>query len=979
MGSSTPFTFSRPGGVPRLSRRGRTVLIVVVAVVLLVIAASAYVSLETDYLWFSSVGFTGVFSRRLTTEIVLFFLFGVPFALIVGANVVTAYRLRPAHRPASQEQQQLEALRSLLHPFRAWILSAVLVVLVLITGSAASGRWKTWMLWRNGVPFGLKDPQFHRDISYYAFTYPMQRFLLGMLFAVVVVSLLAVLATAYLSGGLRPQTAGPKVTPATRAHLSVLLGGFVLLKAWAYWLDRYGLNFSRRGFVNTGASYTDVHAVIPAKTILVVVAVICAGIFFANVRIRNWRLPAIAFGVMALGAIVIGGVYPLLVQQFSVRPSEADKEAPYISRNIAQTRIAYGLQPDTTVKTSSYTGVQPGDVKSLRGDQLTLPNLRLLDPTELPDTFQQLQGFKSFYSFPSTLDVDRYGTGSTQQEQVVAVRDINLAGLASGQQSWINQHLVYTHGFGFVAAASNTVQADGTPVFDESDIPPTGSLASGFQPRIYFGETSPTFSIVGAPAGSKPRELDYPDNSGIGQKNNTYDGRGGVSVGSTWRRMLYALRFKDKNLLFSSGVNGSSRILYVRDPRDRVAKVAPFLTLDSDPYPAIIGDRIVWIVDGYTTTDGFPYAARTSLSSATTDTLSQTRGGRPEGEVNYIRNSVKATVDAYDGTVTLYQWGPRDPVLETWKKAFPGIIRPQSAIPSDLLAHLRYPEDLFKVQRTLLTKYHITDAHSFYAGTDYWRVPDDPTQEQAKPPLKVPQPPYYLTLALPGETSSSFQLTTSLLQNNRPNLAAFVSVDSDPASPNYGTMSVLQLPSNAQVDGPGQVANEFESFTPASTELSLLRNGGSRVDLGNLLTLPLGNSFLYVEPVYVKSAGQTSFPTLKRVLVSFDGTIAYQPTLSAALDAVFGGAAPPSPGPGPGVGGSGGGVGVSPSVAALIAALSDAQAAADRALRAGDLAAYAVAEKKVAALIAQLSAEAKKSSRSAGGGASPSPSPSRSG
>jgi uncharacterized protein len=314
---------------------------------------------------------------------------------------------------------------------------------------------------------------------------------------------------------------------------------------------------------------------------------------------------------------------------------------------------------------------------------------------------------------------------------------------------------------------------------------------------------------------------------------------------------------------------------------------------------------------------------------------------------------------------------PRNPVLETWKEAFSGVVKPQSAIPADLLAHLRYPEDLFKVQRTLLTKYHITDAHSFYAGTDYWRVPDDPTQEQAKPPVKVPQPPYYLTMALPGETSSSFQLTTSLLQNNRPNLAAFVSVESDPASPNYGTMSVLQLPSNAQVNGPGQVANEFESFTPASTELSLLRNGGSRVDLGNLLTLPLGNSFLYVEPVYVKSAGQTSFPTLKRVLVSFNGTIAYQPTLQAALDAVFGGAAP-SPVPGPSGGPSGG---VSPSVAALIVQLASAQADAQKALRAGDLAAYAAAEKKVAALIAQLAAEAKKPAA----GASPSPSPSPSG
>jgi uncharacterized membrane protein (UPF0182 family) len=680
---------------------------------------------------------------------------------------------------------------------------------------------------------------------------------------------------------------------------------------------------------------------------------------------------------MALGAIVIGGVYPLVVQQFSVRPSEADKEAPYISRNIDQTRLAYGLVPDKSVTTTNYSGVQAGDAKGLRADAKTLPNLRLLDPTELPDTFQQLQGFKSFYSFPSSLDVDRYDVGGKQAEQVVAVRDINLAGLAAGQQSWINQHLVYTHGFGFVSAASNTVRSDGTPVFDMSDIPPTGTLAqlSDQGSRVYFGETSPTFSVVGAPKGSKARELDFPDNSGIGQKNNTYDGKGGVAIGSSWRRLLYALRFKDKNFLFSSGVTGSSRVLYVRNPRDRVAKVAPFLTLDSDPYPAIVGGRIVWIVDGYTTTDGFPYAARTSLSSATNDTLTQTRGrGRPAGEVNYIRNSVKATVDAYDGTVSLYQWGPRDAVLETWKHAFPGIIKPQSAIPADVLAHLRYPEDLFKVQRTLLTKYHVTDPHAFYAGTDYWRVPDDPSKEQQKPPVKVPQPPYYLTLALPGESAPTFQLTTSLLQNNRPNLAAFVSVESDPSSPNYGTMKVLQLPSNAQVDGPGQVGNIFESFTPASTELSLLRNGGSKVDLGNLLTLPIGNGFLYVEPVYVKSAGQTSFPTLKRVLASFNGTIAYEPTLQQALDVVFGGSAPSGPSTTPPSTGPGGGV--SASVATLIAQLSAAQASADQALRAGDLTAYAAAEKRVSALVAQLSAAATAAPQPSG---SPSPSPSPSG
>jgi uncharacterized membrane protein (UPF0182 family) len=438
--------------IPRLPNRSRLLIAAAVAVVALLILFGVYDSLYTDLLWFRSVAFSTVFSRRLTTQILLFFLFAVLMVVVVGANIVVAYRTRPKFRPMSQEQQQLEALRSALHPYRAWVLGVVLLVVGLITGSAAAGRWQTWLQWRNGVKFGIKDPQFHRDVSYFTFTYPMQRFVLGMAFAAVVVSLIGVLVTAYLSGGLRPQTPGPKVTPAARAHVSVLLGLFVLLKAFAYWLDRYGLNFSRRGFVDTGASYTDVHAVIPAKTILVVVAVICAGIFFANVRIRNWRLPAIAFGTMVLAAIVIGGIYPLLVQQFSVRPSEADKEAPYIARNITQTRLAYDLQPGVNVKSSPYGGIATGDTKALRNDTATLPNIRLLDPAELHDAFQQLQGFKSFYSFPQILDVDRYTVDNKEQEQVVAVRDLNVGGLSSSQ-SWINQHLVYTHGFGFVSAA----------------------------------------------------------------------------------------------------------------------------------------------------------------------------------------------------------------------------------------------------------------------------------------------------------------------------------------------------------------------------------------------------------------------------------------------------------------------------------------------------------------------------------------------
>ena len=942
--------------LPRLpGRRARLVAPILLALVVLIVLTVVYVRIYTDYLWFQSVDYTTVFSRRLITKIVLFFVFGGVMALAVGANVVIAHRLRPPFRPISPEQQQLDMIAQALHRWRRWVLAVVLVLVGAIAGAAAAGRWRTWLLWRNGQHFGIKDPQFHKDVSYFAFTYPFQRWLLGVLFAIVIVSLIAVLATSYLYGGLRPQTPGQKVTPAARAHISVLLGIFVLLKAIAYWLDRYGVNFSRRGFVDTGASYTDVHAVLPAKTILVFVALICAGICFANVRIRNWRLPAISLGLMFGSAIVIGGLFPLLVQQFSVRPSEADKESTYIARNIQETRLAYGLEQGAAadpVQVTSYSGVSTTDSKTARNDAQTLPNVRLLDPTILPDTYQQLQGFKSFYTFPPSLDVDRYNVNGKEEEQLVAVRDLDVGGLQSRQRSWLNQHLVYTHGYGFVAAPTNEVKSDGTPNFDESDIPPHGDLTSSFEPRIYFGESSPNYSVVGAPSGATPRELDFPNNSGIGQQNTTYQGHGGVSIGSTWRQLLYALKFGDKNLLFSSGVNSKSRLLYVRNPRDRVAKVAPFLTLDSDPYPAIVSGRVVWIVDGYTTTDGFPYAARTSLSSATTDTLTQGRSRKPAGQVNYIRNSVKATVDAYDGTVTLYQWGPTDPVLQTWMKAFPGIIKPQRDISPELLAHLRYPEDLFKVQRELLTRYHIDNSHSFYNGTDYWKVPDDPTNQG------TPQPPYYLTLALPGQTSPSFQLTTTLLQNNNRALAAFVSVDSDPSSSTYGTMRLLRLPTDSLVPGPGQVHNDLRTFPPASTQRSLLDQHGSQVQEGNLLTLPLDGGFVYIQPLYVRSTAATSFPTLKRVLVSWNGTIAYEPTLGQALDVAFGTstAKPPpttgQPGPPPTPGG------VNAQVARLVTQLQRAQADAQSALRAGDLTAYAEAEKRVASLISRLAAAA---------------------
>ncbi len=959
------FNLPRPQ-LPPLNRRVQIAAVAVAVLVVLFILWSVFASEFTDLLWFRSVGYSSVFSRRLVTEIVLFCLFGSVMAIVVATNIFIAYKLRPKEPPHSLEQQQLDRYRRLIHPWRGWLLAAVALLIGIITGATASRHWATWLMWRNGTRFGMKDPQFHKDISYFAFTYPMQRFTLGTLFAVVAVSLVAALVTAYLYGSLRLQTPGPKWTPAGRVHISVLLGVFVLLKAFAYWLDRYGLAFSGRGIV-TGPSYTDVHAVLPAKTILVFVAIICSLLFFANIYTRNWMLPAVAFGLMVISALVIGGAYPALVQQFKVKPSAQDLEAPYIHRNIDETTLAYGIGTNN-VTTEQYAGVSTETPAQQRQQVSQDAQLRVLDPNVVSQTFEQLQQQRSFYSFEDSLDVDRYplSRNGGLTDVVIGTRNINLSGLQPSQRNWINDHLVYTHGYGVVAAQADTAQSDGSPDFVESDLPPTGSISNlqtttddKFQPRIYFGDGSPNYSIVGAPPGARPRELDLPTDSGSGQTNFTYAGGGGVPIGSFFKQLLYAWKFKDKNILLSSGVNQDSRILYIRDPRSRVAKVAPWLTLDGDPYPVVVNGQILWVVDGYTTSDGFPYSEQESLSSSTKTSLNTTTNAvasQRNAQINYIRNSVKATVNAYTGQVTLYEWNqvktawtpdPQpDPVLQTWEKAFPGVVKPQSDMPTDLIAHLRYPEDLFNIQRTLIAHYHVTDPRSFYNGTEFWNVPYDPTLNNGE--STVPQPSYYLTMSPDGGTTTPvFSLTSPLVSLTRRNLTAYLSVDSQPG-PDYGKFTLLTLPANAGLAGPGQVQNELDSNTTISPQLTLLSSGGSVIIKGNLLTIPVAGSMLYVEPLYVQASGGQSFPVLREFLVYSDGNAAYQPTLDAALNQVFGvkGAAPPASGSS---GTSTGSTTTSPPTtgapasAALRQAIADAQqdernAEAD--LRRGDFAAY---------------------------------------
>jgi uncharacterized membrane protein (UPF0182 family) len=853
-------------------------LIIAGTVALVVLGiGSRLIDTYVDWLWFNEVGFRSVFSTVLLTCLAQFLAAGLLVGGLLGLNIMIAYRTRPLLTRIGTSKDPMARYRTAIMA-RLRLLGIGIPALVgLIAGLSARGDWQTVQMFLHGVSFGASDPQFHRDISFYAFRLPFYRKVLDWVFVTVAISFVGALATHYMFGGLRNTGRGIQLSDPARVQLALLAGIFMLLKAVAYFLDRYELLSSQRNPLFTGASYTDLNAVLPAKTILMCIAVICAVIFFVGAMLRNLQLPLIAIGLLLLSSILVGAIWPAILEQFVVRPNANQREAPSIQRNITATRDAYGIT-DQQVEYIHYAGrgsVSPTDVQA---DTATIGNARLLDPSLLSPTFTQLQQRENFYGFPKRLDVDRYTTGNKTQDYIVAVRELDSASLAENQRTWINQHLTFTHGNGFVAAPANEVTPDGYPLFTVSDTSQQGDIPVT-QPRVYFGELTDDYAIVGGRPGTPPREFDGRSES------YTYEGKAGVSIGSWTRRLLFAAYYRECNILLNQAIGPDSKIIYNQHPRVRVQKVAPWLTIDSDPYPAVINGRIEWILDGYTTLPNYPYAQRTILGQAATDSMTgPARLHLPDEQVSYMRNSVKATVDAYDGTVTLYAVDPSDPVLRTWMKVFPGTVQPASAISPQLQAHFRYPEDLFKVQREMLARYHVGNPSVFFTNDDFWNVPADPTQNQPY----VDQPPYYVLAGAPTHQGpAQFQLTTTLVSLQRPFLAAYISVACDPK--NYGKITVLEIPSDSQTLGPEQVQNRFVSAADVSRELNLLRQAETDVRYGNLLTLPVGGGLLYVEPVYIERAHQqASFPQLNRVLAAYGDRTGYASTLSGALDQIFG-------------------------------------------------------------------------------------------
>lgn len=900
------------------ARPRRWPLLVVAVLAVLFVGFTVLSGFVTDLLWYREIGQSGVFWTTLWTKVALGSVFGIVFFGLLYVNLLIARRLRPTTRVLTPDQEVLERIRDISDPFLRWLMPLGAAAIGLLVGIGVSHEWQTFVLWKNsaGVSFGQPEPLFGRDPAFYIFSLPWLRFLQGWLFSALTgVTVLTAIAHV-LWGGIRPQAPAfaDKVTPAARAHLSVLLGLIMLVKAWGYWLGRFDLLTSPRGVVE-GASYTDVKAQLPALNFLAVVAVICAVLFFLNIRMRQWSLPVISVGLLALVSVLLGAAYPSFIQQVRVKPNEQALETQYIDYNITATTHAFGLD---TITPQQRDVSGPLTAKQIDANQTTVSNIRLWQGVPiLKENFQSLQRNRQYYDF-NDVDVDRYTIGGEPRVLMISAREIHQAGITQAGQTWQNEHLTYTHGFGGVAAQVNTATAEGQPVFTLQDLPPTGEPTMD-QPRIYYGESSDVpFVVVNATA----QELDY---EGAPQ-NEQYHGTGGIPIGNFLTRAMFAWKYKDYNLLVSGSIGSDSRIMINRDLETRVRKAVPFLGFDADPYFAVVDGQPVWIWDAYTYTSQYPYSQSVDVSQATGGLIAR-------GSVNYLRNPVKAVVNAYDGSITYYA-DLSEPILQVWSRAFPDLFTPIDEAPAGLVAHFRYPENLFQVQAEQYANYHVQDAAAFYQKRDFWQVPDDPTVQPGDGQTLTKLRPYYQLIRVPGDDTERFQLVLPFVPEDRQNMVAWMAASSDPA--NYGALTVFRFPEGRNIEGPAQVYARINQDQSFSSERTLLDQAGSTVSFGDFLVIPIEDSFLYVEPVYVRASQETSIPQLWKVVIvnGSGGSVSFESTLPAALDAAVSGQVPEQPGQ-PG--------GEGPLTKRINALLDEALAHfanADAALKAGNLATY---------------------------------------
>lgn len=843
--------------------------IIIIAAFGLLSIGGRILGLYIDWLWFREVQFTSVFVTVLRTQILLGAVTAIAFFLILYANVLLAWRLAPRDGVVAGDEALGLPGPEVLEPYVRRLALPVSVVLALFVGWVGTGRWELVLRALNPTPFGVRDPLFDRDVAFYVFQLPLWNSLYSWLMGVLVFSGLAAVAVYVCTRGMWISSRGLVVARRARGHLLVLAALLLLLKATGYRLAMFDLLFSQRG-VAFGAGYTDVNAQLPILKALLVLAGVVAALCLVTIRLRSWR-PLLGAVAALVGVAFLGGVvYPGLIQRYQVSPNEIVKEKPYIDFNIRYTRLAYGLD---NIEEREFPADQALTLQDLKKNDATIKNIRLWDTRPLLATYSQLQEIRTYYKF-TDIDIDRYTINGEYRQVTLSARELSSKDLPS--RIWINERLTYTHGYGAVVSPVNRVTGEGLPEFWIKDIPPAASSDLRIsRPELYFSELANDYVF----ARTRAKEFDYP----AGDQNvyTTYAGQGGIPVGSFWRKLLFAAHLGDTKLLLSNDVTSDSRVLIYRNIRERVQRIAPFFRYDDDPYLVIsAAGRLVWLLDGYTVSEWFPYSAPT------------------RGVGNYMRNAVKVTVDAYDGTVRFYVADPADPLIRTIALIFPGLLQPLSAMPADLRAHIRYPEGLFRIQAAMYAVYHMRDTQVFYNKEDLWNLPVRSVGGQ-----ELAMEPYYLILRLPGEPQEEFVLLIPFTPSKKDNLAAWLAARSDP--PNYGKLVVYAFPKQKLVYGPRQLEARIDQDSFISQQLSLWSQRGSQVIRGNLLVIPIERSLMYVEPLYI-AAEKGQLPELKRVIVSFGDRIAMEETLEGAMARVFGGASPrvtaagaPAPSTGP--------------------------------------------------------------------------------
>lgn len=886
---------------------GRTFWIVIVAITVFFVVFSSLANFYTDLLWFQARGLIHVFWVSLLPEWGLFALGLVVVIALIGGNWWGA-RLLVHREPVFFEEPVLN------RPVVGGSIVAGTGFLALLMGGAAGSQWQNVLRFWYRTPFGTTDPIFGRDIGFYVFQLPIYHFLQGWLMAALVFALLGTAGLYALARLPQLQHRIYDVPRYMRIHVTLLGVAIALVWGFGYWLDRFDLLYSTRGVV-FGASYTDIHGELLALNVLTAITVLVALLLLASLVTRNWLVPASAIGLWLVVNIALRGIYPTILQNYVVEPNEFDRERPYIEYNIASTLKAYRLN---TLQPQKFTPQTQVTAEALQGDQVTMQNIRLWDYRALLQTYAQLQEIRSYYDFVD-VDIDRYNLGDNYQQVMLSARELDVEKLQNS--TWVNLHLEFTHGYGLVMNPVNKINSRGMPLLYVKDLPPQISVPLAIdRSQIYYGEKPTTYVFVK----TNVEELDYP--SGAANVRSTYDGRGGVSIGSVLRRLAFAYRFGDTRILFTDVFTSESRVMFYRNIQERVRRTAPFLLYDQDPYLVVVDGRLVWIQDAYTATNRYPYSEPLVARDVS---LAPYRG------VNYIRNSVKIAIDAYDGTMTFYITDADDPLIQTWARVFPGLFMPMDAMPANIREHRRYPEGLFRVQSEMYRVYHMQNPNTFYNKEDVWEIPVEKFQAGRGQPME----PYYVIMRLLGEEKAEFVLIVPFTPVGRDNLIAWMAGRSD--DPNYGELVVYEFPKQELIYGPSQIEALIDQDPDISAQLSLWSQRGSDVIRGNLLVIPVGEALMYVEPLYLR-AETSELPELKRVIVSSGGDVAWAETFAGALENLLGmpvlASTEPAAAPEAGVGTATSGA--TPDVAALVSSAQNHWDAAQEALRAGDWATY---------------------------------------